>query len=81
MTGEAGGPEDKKGNCETEKDLANGEMTLGKFENGCNRVQLTEEFLKNHLQGSVTLVQKRGNDDISCSYSMSGEGQLMLRGP
>lgn len=61
--------------------MANGETTVGKFQRGGNTDQLTEEFLKNHLQDPMTLVQKGGNDNIFCSHSMSGEGRLMPRGP
>lgn len=61
--------------------MANGEMTVGKFGRGGHREQLTEEFLKNHLQDPMTSVQKGGNGDVFCSHSMSREVRLMPRGP
>lgn len=56
-------------------------MAVSKFERRGNGEQLTEEFLKSHLQDPLTLVQKGSKDGIFCSHSMSREGRLMPPGP
>lgn len=55
-------------------------MTVSKFERRGKGEELTEEFLKSHLQDPMTLVQKGSNNGIFSNHSMSGEGRLMPPG-